>query len=218
MTLDEKLKVAAIVLEYISALAWPTVVVVLVCIFREQARDLIKRLKGADLPGGVKLNLQETIQQAERLSEEVREIKPPPDKKDIPVIPVTEANGHMLSLGLRPSPSGLDLEYYRTLAQQDPNIALAGLRIELEILTRNIATGFRVEIPDRASLRQVVATLHKEGALTSEQRQLIDKISHVCNAAVHGELVTIHDAELVIDTAGVLATQYVSWLSWGFDP
>jgi hypothetical protein len=32
---------------------------------------------------------------------------------------------------------------YKTIAESDPTLALAGLRIELEILTRNLAKGFK---------------------------------------------------------------------------
>jgi len=57
----------------------------------------------------------------------------------------------MIHLGLRPSPSGLDMSYYRSLADQDPNVTLAGLRIEIDILARNLAKGFNVSVNDRES-------------------------------------------------------------------
>ena len=217
MDFNEKMRVATLVLEYLTVLAWPTVVLILVCVFRQHIRDIVKRLKNADLPGGVKLNLQETIKETEKLSVDVAEIKPPPEKRDIPTIPLTEANARMMAVGLRPSPSGLDLDYYRTLAQQDPNIALAGLRIELEIITNNLAKGFKVEIRERTPLRRLVAELYKHNAITVEQKRLIENISSVCNAAAHGEPVTLPETNQIIESAEVLAQQYASWLSWGFD-
>lgn len=217
MDFNEKMRVATLVLEYLTVLAWPTVVLILTCVFRHHIRDIVKRLKNADLPGGVKLNLQETIKEAGKLSEDIAEIKPPPEKRGIPIIPITEANSRMMAVGLRPSPSGLDLDYYRMLAQQDPNIALAGLRIELEIMTNNLAKGFKVPIGDRMPLRRLVGELYKVNAITLEQKRLIEKISTVCNAAAHGQPVTILETNQIIESAKVLAEQYISWLSWGFD-
>lgn len=217
MDFNERMQVGTLVLEYLTVLVWPTVVLILAYLFRQNIRDIVKRLKNADLPGGVKLNLQEAIKETEKLSEDVAEIKPPPEKSDIPTIPLTEANARMMAVGLRPSPSGLDLDYYRALAQQDPNIALAGMRIELEIITNNLAKGFKVDIRERTPLRQLVSELYKHHAITIEQKRLIENISSVCNAAVHGEAVTLPEANQIIDSAEVLAQQYASWLSWGFD-
>lgn len=39
----------------------------------------------------------------------------------------------------------------------------------------------------------------------------------VCNATVHGQPVSLEQAKSVIQSAEVLADQYLSWLSWGFD-
>jgi hypothetical protein len=187
MTLDERLQVAKLVLEYMNVLAWPIVAIIVICMFRSHIVSLLKRLKDAELPGGVRINLQETIQQAERLSDQVREIKPPEEKRNVPIIPLTEANARMLELGLQPSPSGLNLDYYRSLADQDPNIALAGLRIEIETLTRNLVKGFGMTPDTGVSLGQMVRQLHSRHRITNQQRQLIEKIAAVCNSAVHGE-------------------------------
>ncbi len=216
MTFDQGIQIAEVVLRYVSALAWPAVVVTIVVMFRKSLAQVLDRLKDANLPGGVKINLQETINQANKLSEEVEAIEPPPESRGVPTIPVTEANARMLKLGLSPSPSGMQLQKYRDLASQDPSIALAGLRIELEILTKNLAKGYGVEIEDRDSVSKVVNKLYSNGSITTQQRRLIDKIIAVCNAAVHGERVSLENAEQIIDTADVLAKHYVSWLSWKF--
>ena len=217
MTFDEKMRVGSLVLEYLTVLAWPTVVLILVCFFRQPIRDIVKRLKNADLPGGVKINLQETIKENEKLSEDVAAMQPPPEKREMPTIPITEANSRMIAIGLRPSPSGLDLQYYRTLAQQDPNIALAGLRIELEIMTNNLAIGFNVPTEGRMPLHRMVTELYQRNAITNEQKRLIENISSVCNMAAHGEHVTLAETNQIIDSAEILAKQYTSWLSWGFE-
>ena len=115
MTLEDGLKIAEILLKYLTVLAWPAVVLTLAYGFRRHLADIVSRLKNADLPGGVKINLQETIKEAEELSEGIGEVNIPEDKRDLPVLPITEANARMIANDLRPSPSGLDLNYYLSL-------------------------------------------------------------------------------------------------------
>jgi hypothetical protein len=109
------------------------------------------------------------------------------------------------------------MTYYRNLADQDPNVALAGLRIELDVLARNLATGFKVPIERQDTGGRLLRRLYDHGAITSEQMQLGLKVLQVCNAAVHGQPVSHEQATSVIQSAEVLADQYLAWLSWGFD-
>jgi hypothetical protein len=122
----------------------------------------------------------------------------------------------MLNLGLNPSPSGLEFSQYRALAEQDPNLALAALRMEFEILIKNVAKGFRVPLDLRDSLSTVAARLMDRGAITRKQFELITAVVRLCNAAIHGVRVTATQANDVLDTADVLREQYLSWLGWGF--
>ena len=179
---------------------------------------LLQRIRHADLPGGVGIDLDQEIKEAKALSAKVQEQPVPADKqRGRPTIPLTEANSRMLQLGLRPSPSGLDMSYYRSLADQDPNLALAGLRIEIDILARNLAKGFKVPVNDRESGARLIRRLYDGGSVTSEQMQLTMKVLQVCNAAVHGTPVSREEADDVIGLAEVLADQYLAWLSSGFD-
>jgi len=112
----------------------------------------LERIRHADLPGGVGIDLDQEIKEAKVLSAKVQEQPVPAEQqRGRPAIPLTEANARMIHLGLRPSPSGLDMSYYRSLADQDPNVTLAGLRIEIDILARNLAKGFNVSVNDRES-------------------------------------------------------------------
>ena len=47
--------------------------------------------------------------------------------------------------------------------------------------------------------------------------QLATKVLQVCNTAVHGTLISYGEAMAVLDSAEVLANQYLAWLSWGFE-
>jgi hypothetical protein len=212
------MEIAKIVLEYIDVLIWPCVVILALFVFRKQIITILNRLKGADLPGGVSLDFDREMQVAEQLSRKVEATRKaePRKGKDKPSIPLTEANTRMLNLGLQPSPSGLDLGYYRNLAKEDPNLALAGLRMEIEILAKNLAKGFSVPVEQKEPVSTVLRKLYEGGKITTEQFQLTMKILKLCNAAVHGRKISMEEAEAVIDVERVLADQYLSWLSWGF--
>jgi hypothetical protein len=212
------MEMAKLVLEYIKALVWPAVAIGFGLAFKKQIGELIARVRHAKLPGGIDLDFPEVIAEAKRLSAKV-EATPaevPTERKRLPSIPLTEANARMIKLGLRPSPSGLDMGYYRALASQDPNLALAGLRIEIDILARNLAKGFNTQIQERDTGTRLLRKLYDSGAVTAEQMQLGIKVVQLCNAAVHGTPVSREEAESVIDIATVLSEQFLAWLSWGF--
>jgi hypothetical protein len=210
-------EMARLVLEYLQALAWPAVVVFGLLVFREPLVAILRRLKGAGLPGGVSLDFDKEVREAEVLSREVAKAPRQQPVSKTPMLPLTQANARMLSLGLQPSPSGLDMSRYSELAQQDPNVALAGLRMEVEILARNLAKGFKVDVEARDTAGSLLRRLQEKGAITSDQFQLAQKIVRLCNAAIHGTRVSSEEAEAVIEVARVLAKDYLAWLSWGFD-
>lgn len=208
--------IAKLVLEYVRALVWPATVLVVLLLFRKELAALLVRLRKAALPGGVTLDFPEEVQAARSLSEEVRKAQKSPEQKRGPALPLNEVNARLLSLKLQPSPSGLDFSYYRTLAEQDPNLALAGLRMEVETMARNLAVGFKVTLGTRDSAGRLLRRLLQAGAVTSKQVELGESILNLCNQALHGTRVSLSEAEAVIDVAEVLREQYISWLSWGF--
>lgn len=211
------MEVANLILDYIRALIWPAVVVAVCLLFRPELIALLRRIRHAKLPGGVVVDLEEEIRDVKVLSRKVQEEPRPEDGRRGPLIPLTEANTRLMQLGLRPSPSGLDMRYYRNLADQDPNVALAGLRIEIDVLSKNLAKGFNVEVDERAAGARLLRLLYEAEAITSDQMQLAMKVLNVCNAAAHGSPISRAEAEDVISSAEVLANQYLAWLSWGFD-
>jgi hypothetical protein len=113
--------------------------------------------------------------------------------------------------------SGLDVAYYRSMAETDPVLALAGLRIDLETMMRNVAIGFKVQSAPSGPIPRLLARLREAGAITPDQMELARKIFSVCNQAMHGRFVSREEAEEVIKAAEVLFREYLAWLSWGFD-
>ncbi|MFI5089041.1 MAG: hypothetical protein ACHP7P_03160 [Terriglobales bacterium] len=208
---------AKLILEYIKVLIWPITTVVLVIAFRAPLKAVLARLRKAGLPGGVSIDFQEEIEEAKQLSRQVEALPPPPDRRKTPGIPLTEANARMISLGLQPVSSGLDMSYYREVAQSDPTLALAGLRIEIETLAKNIAAGFKLERRKAEPVSSLLRRLMDRGAITNEQAELARKILSICNRAIHGQAVSQQEADEVIDAAAVLARYFLAWLSWGFD-
>jgi hypothetical protein len=207
--------IAQLVLEYAKVLIWPIVVIIVVVMFRTQLSAKLRRLQKAELPMGVSLDFQEELQEAKSLSEQVE--KSTENEARRPTIPMTEANARMIKLGLQPSPSGLDMSYYRNLAAQDSSIALAGLRIELDIIAKNLARGFQIEASPRDTGARLLQKLRDAGAITTEQLLLTLKVLRLCNAAIHGEIVSREQADEIIDLANALRDQYLRWLSWGFE-
>jgi hypothetical protein len=210
-----------LILEFVKVLVWPIFATVCVLMFRKAIAGLIPRVKNAELPGGVKIDFGEVIKEARQIKESIlaepKPLKPPaPPQLAIKPVKQTEANARMLALGLQPSPSGLDLNYYRAMVEDDPNLALAGMRMELEILARNLARGFHVALPDNVGAMLMFRKLLEAGAISDLQFQLLQKVIQLCNAAVHGQPVTKEEANSVIELTKFLADDYIKWLSWGF--
>jgi transcriptional regulator CtsR len=212
------MEIAKIVLEFIKAIIWPVTTLIIIAIFRQQIGGLFHRIRKAELPGGITLEtLPEQLKVAKEISEEVKqESTEKIAEKKVSVIPLTETNKRMLNIGLAPSPSGLELSYYRTISDQDPNLALAGLRMEVETMLKNLAKGFKIEISNRESSRNILVKLKEKYCITSRQYELILKVLKLCNAAIHGLRVSTQDANEILDIATVLRDDYVAWLSWGF--
>jgi len=163
------MELAKLVLEYVKALAWPVTALAIALIFRREIRAIIARIRKAALPGGVSIDFEEQILETKELATRIEAAPPPPNRPQTAGLPLTEANSRMISLGLKPTPSGLDLGYYRSIATQDPTLALAGLRIELEILIRNLAKGFKIDARTNESPSRVLTRLLDASAVTEDQ-------------------------------------------------
>lgn len=211
------MEIAELILEYIKVLIWPGVAVFVLTLFRKQLHKVVLRLQKASLPGGISFDFNQEVKEVKQLSEKVEALPTPEKAIGSTRIPQTEANKRLESLGLQPSPSGLNVTKYRDLAESDPNLALAGIRIDFEVLIKNLALGFGIPVNSKDSGMNLLRTLHRQGAVTESQFYLAQKIYQLSNSAVHGQTVTKEQAFQIIEAAEVLAQQYIDWLSWGFD-
>ena len=215
-----QVEIATLILEYIKVLVWPCIVVFIAIYFKNETSNILDRLKTAKLPGGVSFDLNEKIKEVKALSDEVQETVSEKQEahKGKPTIPLTDANARLMQLGLKPSPSGMDMDYYRNIATQDPNLALAGLRIDVDILIHNLAKGFEINVSDRQiSTVRVLRKLLDKNCIHKSQYELATKVLYLCNQAVHGTIITSEQAQSVINSAEALIDDYIAWMSWGFD-
>jgi hypothetical protein len=210
------MEVAKLILEYVKAIAWPFAAFAIALMFRREIRAILARIRKAALPGGVSIDFEEQIRETTELATRIEATPAPPNRPRVAGVPLTDANSRMIALGLKPTPSGLDMTYYRTIAAQDPTLALAGLRIELEIIAKNLAKGFKMDVPEHESPSRLLRRLRETSAITQDQLALGLKILTLANQAVHGRTVSQREAEEILEAAQVLVDDYLSWLSWGF--
>jgi len=84
------------------------------------------------------------------------------------------------------------------IAEEDPNLALAGLRIEIEKRLRTMAARHGIDAR-RMSIGQLLRALSSAGALSDEQRSVLNDLVGTLNMAVHGAEVSRQSAEWAID-------------------
>lgn len=128
-------------------------------------------LKSVELPGGVKIEFKE-LKKVEKSAAEAGLLKMPSEKKE-------------------------ELAYL-SVAQQDPNLALAGLRIEIERRLRAIARACGLNA-ERWSIGQLLRHLRISEAISQEESAILNDLVGLLSEAVHGAKVDPRIAEWAID-------------------
>lgn len=108
-------------------------------------------------------------------------------------------------------------DHLRDLADYDPNVALAGLRIELERAVRRAITVLYPEEQPR-TLSAGIRMLLERGRLDGEQAELALAIIGLGNRAAHGELVTPDEAQEVFGWADTLNRSFGVGYALNFAP
>lgn len=213
------MEILKVILEFIKATIWPITILIIILVFHDQINVLFQRIKKAELPGGINIEtFPIQLQEAKETSKEVKKDRlAKKEEIDKPIIKLTEANKRMITLGLAPSPSGLDLSYYRNLAKEKPIVAFAGLRMEIDLMIKNLAKGFKVEFSDSDSTDDKLRLLRDNSAISDNQLELIKQLIKLCNEAINGFKLTEEDVNEILDIATVLRDDYIAWLSWGFN-
>lgn len=87
---------------------------------------------------------------------------------------------------------------FQLVAEDDPKLALAGLRIEIEKRLNEIAESSGTEIK-HAGIRRLMDVLRNQEQLTQEQHSVLADLIGLLNAAVHGGDIDDRAAEWALD-------------------
>jgi hypothetical protein len=116
-------------------------------------------LKSLELPGGLKVEFRDMAETTEKI-----------DKA-----------------GLLPPKSEKTYEYpFLLISEEDPNLALAGLRIEIEKRLREIASTRDIPSDKKGGVSRLLRELSRREILTSEERSALADLVSLLNRAVHG--------------------------------
>lgn len=123
---------------------------------------LASLFKSVELPGGLKVEYRDLVE-VKKKAEEVGLVSPGPVKSD--------EKRHRYA--------------YETVVEQDPNLALAGLRIEIESRLRDIAQSHGIAT-DRRGITQIARDLQGREILSGGESSVLMDIVPLLNRAAHG--------------------------------
>ena len=109
---------------------------------------------------------------------------------------------------LTPAPAGAQPEYaFQSVAERDPNLALAGLRIELEKRLVRLAEIHGVGTAMQG-MGRLLRELARRGILTEDEESVLADLVHMLNAAVHGASVDPRATEWAMDVGPQLIQSF----------
>ena len=88
---------------------------------------------------------------------------------------------------------------FQTVASEDPNLALAGLRIEIERRLKELAEARSIDLPSNTGIGRIVQTLDESQVLGPEERSVLMDLIGLLNRAVHGAEVDSRAASWALD-------------------
>ena len=87
---------------------------------------------------------------------------------------------------------------FQMVTNEDPNLALAGLRIEIERRLNEIAESRKI-VAHKKGIRQLLDILSYQNVLTNDERGVLAELSSLLNRAVHGAEVDDRAAQWAIE-------------------
>ena len=88
---------------------------------------------------------------------------------------------------------------FQIISERDPNLALAGLRIEIEKRLSHLAEASGVKQQRPMGIGQLLMALTQREILTNDERSVLSDVVNMLNAAVHGATVDRRSADWAID-------------------
>lgn len=98
---------------------------------------------------------------------------------------------------------------------RDPNLALAGVRIELERMLLNLAAVYGIKHDAKASAIQIARALRQSDVMEEPPYRLVTSVMRVASAAVHGREVSAEDAERTIGYAEAFVEWFIPFMAGG---
>src|SRR6266851_1575018 len=129
-------------------------------------------VKALKIPGGTEIQMREVVKVEESLSKIDLARRPQP--------PTNLANAAMEGVDVDRTP------LRELLLEQDPNLALAGLRIEIEKHVRDLARKRGILVRRDNDLLALSRALRRIGILDTKVESSLSEIVGLCNRAVHG--------------------------------
>ena len=210
MSFENGLALWSLISQFVSIFAWPVTVCFIAIYYRSSFETLLKSVRRAELPWGA--GSVEFENEAARLKAE--SIEPDPDRpQNRPAefdSGFIDYNKLQVDRGLSPVSSGLSLRYYRGIAKDDPALSLLALRMDLEVIVKNMLKGSEIEFDHKFNLHRALRALLSHGKITPHQFEVTQGVIDFCNRAAHGSEVNALMAEPIIK-------DYKAWLNWNFE-
>lgn len=108
-------------------------------------------------------------------------------------------------LAAEPSRSEVSFSF-QSISKRDPNLALAGLRIEIEKRLSKLAEVSGIDQRKPMGIGQLLRALAQREVLTNDERSILADMVNMLNAAVHGAAVDRQSADWAIDVGPRLLT------------
>jgi len=141
---------------------------------------LLPLLRSIELPGGLKFEFKE-LQETQHRAAKAGLLEEQPDL----------SQEHEFS--------------FQNLADEDPNLALVGLRIEIERRLVRLARSAGIS-KTRAGVGQLLRLLGERSILTHEQRSVLADMVVLLNSAAHGKVADQQSAQWALDVGPKLLT------------
>ncbi len=136
---------------------------------------ILPLLRHLELPGGIKMDLKEGVEEVQQLAKQ---------------------EGFIDSASVESIVQGPDDLVYEQLLKQDPNLALAAMRLNLERqLTSLLVDKTNIQF---AGIGRILEMLRQRGTISQSEYVVIQHIVPVLNKAVHGSTIDPHSARRII--------------------
>ena len=207
------MEIAKLILEYLKVLAWPSTAIFLSIYFRKSLVAILARLETATLPGGIELGFKHQLKQIEAISEKVSASPEQKQLANTAKIETTDANKRLIELALTPVPSDLSIGYFEQLADDEPSLAIAAIRMEIETLAKNLIIACKLPIATDQSALTVIRELTTNNVLKDYQSNLALEIVQLSNMVIHGRKISRDSVSKVLKGVAILYRDYQVWLS-----